>query len=94
MCVCVRVFVCVCVCVCNLGEEPPPLPVLEFEVTGAVPLDHLHGRQLRLTFTESSEIKIKCQQQQVEEALRACTSGNIVMNIIFHFENPTHWTFM
>lgn len=40
---------------CNLGEEPPPLPVLEFEVTGAVPLDDFHGGQLLLTFTESPE---------------------------------------
>ncbi len=47
--------VCVCVFVCNLGEEPPPLPVSEFEVTGAVPLDDLHGCQLLLTFTESPE---------------------------------------
>ena len=39
----------------HLGEEPPPLPVLEFEVTGAVPLDDLHGGQLLLTFTERSE---------------------------------------
>ena len=39
----------------NLGEEPPPLPVLEFEVTGAVPLNDLHGAQLLLTFTESPE---------------------------------------
>lgn len=38
---------------CNLGEEPPPLPVLEFEVTGAVPLNDFHGAQLLLTFTES-----------------------------------------
>lgn len=38
---------------CDLGKEPPPLPVLEFEVTGAVPLNDLHGAQLLLTFTES-----------------------------------------
>lgn len=42
-------------CLCNLGEEPPPLPVLEFEVTGAVPLDDLHGSELLLTFTERPE---------------------------------------
>lgn len=37
----------------HLGEESPPLPVLEFEVTGTVPLNDLHGAQLLLTFTES-----------------------------------------
>lgn len=42
-------------CMCNLGEEPPPLPVLQFEVTGAVPLDDFHGAQLLLTFAESPE---------------------------------------
>ena len=44
-----------CVCVCNLGEKPPPLPVLEFKVAGTVSLDDLHGAQLLLTFTESPE---------------------------------------
>lgn len=39
--------------VSHLGEESPPLPVLEFEVTGTVPLNDLHGAQLLLTFTES-----------------------------------------
>lgn len=37
----------------HLGEESPPLPVLEFEVTGTVPLNDLHGAQLLLAFTES-----------------------------------------
>lgn len=32
----------------HLSEESPPLPVPEFEVGGAVPLDHFHGRQLLL----------------------------------------------
>lgn len=38
----------------NLGEQPPPLPVLQLEVTSTVPLDDLHGRQLLLTFTKRS----------------------------------------
>ena len=37
-----------------LGEEPPPLPVPEFEVSGAVPLDHLHSSQLLLSLREGS----------------------------------------
>lgn len=32
----------------HLGEEPPPLPVPQLQVGGAVPLQHLHGRQLLL----------------------------------------------
>lgn len=43
----------------HLGEESPPLPVLEFEVTGTVPLNDLHGAQLLLTFTESPGKKKK-----------------------------------
>ena len=35
-----------------LGEEPPPLPILEFEVASTVPLNHLHGSQLGLPLTE------------------------------------------
>lgn len=42
--------------VCHLGEESPPLPVLEFEVAGTVPLDDLHGAQLLLAFAESPKI--------------------------------------
>lgn len=40
---------------CDLGKEPPPLPVLEFEVAGTVPLNDFHGAQLLLTFTEGPE---------------------------------------
>lgn len=32
----------------HLGEEPPPLPIPQLEVGGAVPLNHLHGCQLLL----------------------------------------------
>ncbi len=41
------------VCVCrNLGEESPPLPVPELQVSSAVPLDHSHGRQLLLPLSK------------------------------------------
>lgn len=36
----------------HLGEEPPPLPVSQFEVGGTVPLQDLHGRQLLLPLGE------------------------------------------
>lgn len=36
----------------HLGEEPPPLPVSQLEVGGAVPLQDLHGRQLLLPLGE------------------------------------------
>ena len=36
----------------HLGEEPPPLPVAQLEVGGAVPLQDLHGRQLLLPLGE------------------------------------------
>lgn len=42
-------------CVFDLSEKPPPLPVLELEVAGAVPLDDLHSGELLLTFAESPE---------------------------------------
>lgn len=32
----------------HLGEEPPPLPVAQPEVGGAVPLEDFHGGQLLL----------------------------------------------
>ena len=37
----------------HFGEEPPPLPVPQLEVGGAVPLNHLHGRQLLLPLGKS-----------------------------------------
>ena len=36
----------------HLGEEPPPLPVAQLEVGGAVPLQDLQGRQLLLPLGE------------------------------------------
>lgn len=54
--------------VCDLGKEPPPLPVLEFEVAGTVPLNDFHGAQLLLTFTESPEEMNERLQQDPPEA--------------------------
>lgn len=39
----------------DLGEESPPLPVLQLEVAGTVPLYDLHCSQLLLAFAERSE---------------------------------------
>lgn len=36
----------------HLGEKSPPLPVPQLEVGRAVPLNHLHGRQLLLPLGE------------------------------------------
>lgn len=38
-----------------LGEEPPPLPVPQLEVGGAVPLQDLHGCQLLLPLGKGPE---------------------------------------
>ena len=49
----------------DLGEEPPPLPVPELQVGGAVPLDHLHGRQLLLPLGERPGRDAQCIGQYV-----------------------------
>ena len=47
----------------HLGEEPPPLPVPEFKISGTVPLDHLHCSQLLLSLGKSPA---KQQQTQTQ----------------------------
>lgn len=49
------VSVVIWLCVQYLGEQPPPLPVPEFEVSSAVPLHDPQSAHLLLLLQEGSE---------------------------------------
>lgn len=56
----------------NLGEQPPPLPVPQLEVSSTVPLDDSHGRLLLLPLSKSSGIS----GRNVTSVLPSCKSDS------------------
>lgn len=63
----------------HFSEQPPPLPVAQLEVGGAVPLNHLHGCQLLLPLGKGpgeTGIGKPCASPMVHSIL-PCSSPNL-----------------
>lgn len=58
----------------HLGEEPPPLPVAQPEVGGAVPLEDFHGGQLLLPLGKCPAGEGHSEQLRVRESTHTATA--------------------